>query len=67
MTAEAPNPTHQPPDGQLARPTLRYRGRRLDGPTGEFHAAVDALEADTVPETYYQRVLASRERPVPER
>jgi hypothetical protein len=67
MTAQDPNPTYQPPDGQSARPQLRYRGRRLVGPTGAFHAAVDALEADTVPETYYQRVLASRERPAHER
>lgn len=28
----------------------------------ELHAAVDALDADTVPETYYQKVLASRDQ-----
>jgi hypothetical protein len=67
MTAPNPTPTREPPDGQPARPTLGYRGRRLDGPTPEFHAAVDALAADTVPETYYQRVLASRERPANQR
>ena len=67
MTTQDPTPTDQPPDGQPTRPQLRYRGRRLDGPTTEFHAAVDALEADTVPETYYQRVLASRERPAHQR
>ena len=67
MTTQHPSPTDKPPHGQPARPRLGYRGRRLDGPTAEFHAAVDALEADTVPETYYQRVLASRERPANER
>jgi hypothetical protein len=28
----------------------------------ELHAAVDALDADTVPEAYHQKVLASREQ-----
>jgi hypothetical protein len=45
MTAQHPTPTREPPDGQPPRPTLRYRGHRLDGPTAEFHAAVDALGA----------------------
>jgi hypothetical protein len=27
----------------------RYRGLRLDGPTEEFHRAVDRLRADTIP------------------
>lgn len=40
-----------------------YRGRRLDGSVLEFHQAIDLLEADTVPESYYQLVMASRYRP----
>jgi hypothetical protein len=47
-------------DQSVDRP-LRYRGRRLDGPAWEFHAAVDALQADTVPFTYYAKVLAARD------
>ncbi len=39
---------------------LRYAGHPLIGTIEELHAAVDALEADTVPESYYQRVLASQ-------
>jgi hypothetical protein len=59
------NPAPDQPTGssateQLAQWQLRYRGRRLDGPIREFHAAVDALEADTVPYTYYAKVLADR-------
>jgi hypothetical protein len=46
--------------------SLRYRGRRLDGPIQQFHAAVDALKADTVPYAYYLRVLADRDQ-APER
>lgn len=34
--------------------------QHLTGSTAELHAAVDALNADTVPESYYQKVLASR-------
>jgi hypothetical protein len=37
-----------------------YRARRLDGSIGEFHQAVDLLEADTVPESYYLQVMAGR-------
>jgi hypothetical protein len=47
---------------QPQREPLRYRGRRLDGPGREFHAAVDALQADTVPYTYYLKVLAGRDQ-----
>jgi hypothetical protein len=43
--------------------TPRYRGRRLAGPVHEFHAAVDQLEDDTVPESYYLQVMASRGQP----
>ena len=53
-------------DRPAERP-LRYRGRRLDGPTSEFHAAVDLLQADTVPFAYYLKVLAGRQPPDPER
>ena len=62
MTADpAADPTGTPdPDRSAERP-LRYRGRRLDGPIQQFHAAVDALEADTVPFTYYAKVLAGRD------
>ena len=49
------------PDRPAGRP-LRYRsGRRLDGPIQQFNAAVDALQADTVPYTYYAKVLAGRD------
>jgi hypothetical protein len=39
---------------------LHYRGRRLLGPIVEFHAAVDLLACDTVPERYAAKVLAGR-------
>jgi hypothetical protein len=35
---------------------VQYRRWRLDGPVSEFHAAVDALERDTVPEAVYQAI-----------
>lgn len=41
---------------------LTYRGRRLDAGIGEFHQAIDLLKADTVPESYYQKVKASQAR-----
>jgi hypothetical protein len=34
-------------------------GQALTGSVDELHAAVDALDANTVPESYYQKVLAS--------
>ncbi len=37
-----------------------YQGLRLDGPLEEFRAAVDLLEAETVPESYWQKVVAGR-------
>jgi len=55
------DPTDSPNPGRPAERPLRYRGRRLDGPIQQFHAAVDALEADTVPYTYYAKVLAGRD------
>jgi hypothetical protein len=59
---EPAEPTGTPgPDRPAERP-LRYRGRRLDGSIEQFHAAVDALEADTVPYTYYAKVLAGRDQ-----
>ena len=60
-------PGPQPAGDRLAARPLRYRGRRLDGPTGEFHAAADLLQADTVPFAYYLKVLAGRQPPGPER
>jgi hypothetical protein len=39
---------------------LHYAGHSLTGSTAELHAAVDALNANTVPESHYQKVLASR-------
>jgi hypothetical protein len=66
--------THQPAaptdgttDEQPAQRPLRYRGSRLDGPIQEFRRAVDALERDSVPYTYYLKVLAGRDQPPAER
>jgi hypothetical protein len=53
-------PTMPPaPSGPTGRP--RYRSIPLDGTREQLHRAVDLLEADTVPYTYYLKVLASRE------
>jgi SLOG family YspA-like protein len=38
---------------------VQYRLWRLEGPVGDFHAAVDALQRDTVPEGVY-RVIQQR-------
>jgi hypothetical protein len=43
-------------------PPMSYRGHRLDGPVDEFHDAVDWLRADTVPQSYYEKVKASQAR-----
>jgi hypothetical protein len=59
---EPAEPTDTLDPDRPAERMLRYRGRRLDGPIRHFHAAVDALEADTVPYTYYAKVLAGRDR-----
>jgi hypothetical protein len=40
---------------------LSYAGHPLTGTVTELHAAIDALDADTVPESYHQRVLACRQ------
>ena len=63
MTAnpEPAEPTDTLDRDRPAERPLRYRGRRLDGPIQQFHAAVDALEADTVPYAYYAKVLAGRD------
>ena len=45
-----------------ARERLRYRGIPLDGTTEQLHRAADLLEADTVPSSYYARVIAKRPR-----
>lgn len=47
---------------EIDRDVLVYRRWRLDGPLWEFHAAVDALKADDVPELYWRKVQASRAR-----
>jgi hypothetical protein len=39
---------------------LSYAGHPLTDTAEELHAAVDQLEADTVPESYYQKVLARK-------
>ena len=41
-----------------ARERLRYRGIPLDGTAEQLHRAADLLEADTVPYSYYARVIA---------
>jgi hypothetical protein len=56
-----PEPAGDRARDRLAERPLRYRGRRLDGAIQQFHAAVDALQADTVPYTYYAKVLAGRD------
>ena len=43
---------------------ITYRGRRLDGSLAELHQAIDLLDVDTVPESYYLQVIANRV-PVP--
>jgi hypothetical protein len=53
-------PIAAPAPSRLER--LRYRSIPLDGTTQQLHRAVDLLEADTVPYTYYAKVIASRER-----
>jgi hypothetical protein len=58
------DPAADPSDTPVrpAERPLRYRGWRLDGPIQQFHAAVDALDQDTVPYTYYAKVLAGRDQ-----
>lgn len=56
----------QPPSPTRPSPSYRpQRGRRdlpLAGDLDDFHAAVDRLEADTVPESYARAVQASKRR-----
>jgi hypothetical protein len=40
---------------------VQYRRWRLDGPVSEFHAAVDALERDTVPGAVYRAMQQRRQ------
>ncbi len=59
---QAPAPPAPAPASE--RPS--YRGIPLDGTTEQLHRAVDQLEADTVPSTYYAKVIANqREREEP--
>jgi hypothetical protein len=41
---------------------MHYRGLRLDGPVEEFHAAVDALAADTISQAAYERMQLRAEQ-----
>ena len=41
---------------------MQYRGLRLDGPLEEFHAAVDALQADTISQAAYERLRLRAEQ-----
>ncbi len=45
-----------------ARERLRYRAIPLDGTAEQLHRAADLLAADTVPSSYYARVIAKRPR-----
>jgi hypothetical protein len=40
---------------------VQYRRWRLDGPVSEFHAAIDALQRDTVPEGVYRAMQQRRQ------
>jgi hypothetical protein len=66
-THERAEPTRDATDDQAAQRSPRYHGYRLDGSVEGFHGAVDALERDTVPYTYYLKVLAGRDQPPAER
>jgi hypothetical protein len=55
-------PPTTPPERSAAAERLRYRGIPLDGTPEQLHRAVDLLEADTVPYTYYLKVTASRQQ-----
>jgi len=46
---------------------MHYRGLRLDGPIEEFHAAVDALQADTISQAAYERMRLRAEQRQAER
>jgi hypothetical protein len=66
-THESAELTRDATSDQPAQRPPRYRGHRLDGPIPGFHAAVDALERDSVPYAYYLKVLAGRDQPPAER
>jgi hypothetical protein len=52
-------PTTPPsPAATPERPS--YRGIPLDGTAEQLHRAVDLLEADTVPYTYYAKVITNQ-------
>jgi hypothetical protein len=54
---QAPAPP-APAPAASERPS--YRGIPLDGTPEQLHRAVDLLEADTVPYTYYAKVIANQ-------
>jgi hypothetical protein len=58
---ELDRPPTTPPAPTAQTEQLRYRGVPLDGTPEQLHRAVDLLEADTVPYTYYLKVIASRQ------
>src|SRR4030095_9267061 len=66
--APVPVPGQEKPPAQpfeepdLKGRVMHYRGLRLDSPVEEFHAAVDALEADTISEAPRQRRQARAEQ-----
>jgi hypothetical protein len=61
---QAPAPSAPAPAPAAECPS--YRGIPLDGTPEQLHRAVDQLEADTVPYTYYAKVIANqREREEP--
>src|SRR4029450_10030657 len=66
--APVPVPGQEKPPAQpfeeldLNGGVMQYRGLRLDGPVEEFHAAVDALEADTISQAAYERMRLRAEQ-----
>jgi hypothetical protein len=58
---ELDRPPTTPPAPSAPPGRLAYRGIPLDGTPSQLHRAVDLLEADTVPYTYYLKVIASRQ------
>jgi hypothetical protein len=59
---ELDRPPTTPPAPSAPPQLLRYRGIPLDGTPEQLHRAVDLLDADTVPYTYYLKVIAGREQ-----
>src|SRR4029453_2889936 len=66
--APVPVPSQEKPPAQpfeepdLNGHVMHYRGLRLDGPVEEFHAAVDALAADTISQAAYERMRLRAEQ-----